>query len=348
MMCLCLVRYPGTTITRKRLRNCYLSNTDGGGLAFAHAGKLFIEKGFFGFRRLYKRFREIERNYPESCIVVHFRTMTSGGKSEETCHPFYVNDNLAFAHNGIFSGLGTLKQSDTQVFNETVLKKLPNNFLKDSKIFKQIEKYADKSLSKFVFLDNKNNVTIFNIEGGVWEDGVWFSNSGYKFEYSSYYNSYNHFGFSGEEDDYSSYTSPTYRRACVICKVHQSLLGMKWVSRFGGWVCESCRKLMENEISANGYFEQSYEKLKAFDYKCTVCQEHFHKEDGKHIKAVSAAHDKFYCDGCWASLKASFSVVCPHCGSSIVMEWEDVCPICNSTIDEEDYALQLRGLECLD
>jgi len=99
---------------------------------------------------------------------------------------------------------------------------------------------------------------------------------------------------------------------------------------------------MENEVSANGYF----------DYKCTVCQEHFHKEDGKHIKAVSATHDKFYCDGCWASLKASFSVVCPHCGSSVVMEmsvrWEDVCPICNSIIDEEDYAPQLRGLEYLD
>jgi len=162
-MCIIVVKPAKAIITRKTLKTCYDSNSDGAGMMFATGGKLFVDKGYFSFRRFYKQFREHERAYPDSNFVLHFRIATSGGIRPDTCHPFYVHKNLAFAHNGILSRLGTKDKSDTMVFNETILQLLPPNFLDMDKAKNAIEDYITTSLSKVVFMDNAGKLTIMNV-----------------------------------------------------------------------------------------------------------------------------------------------------------------------------------------
>ena len=78
-------------------------------------------------------------------------------------------------HNGIIGGLDHDKdKSDTRTFNDTVLKKLPDNFLDNDGIMSLVESYIESS--KLVFLDNKGQTTIVNEQLGEWSNyGNWYS-----------------------------------------------------------------------------------------------------------------------------------------------------------------------------
>ena len=61
-MCICILKLPDANITKRTLKNCWQGNKDGGGLMYNDGeGNLIIEKGFFGFRRIYKRIRYVEK-----------------------------------------------------------------------------------------------------------------------------------------------------------------------------------------------------------------------------------------------------------------------------------------------
>lgn len=304
-------------------------------MAYAHAGKLNVEKGYFGFRRFYKRFRVLERAHPDSAFVLHFRIATSGTVSEGCCHPFNVNKDLAFVHNGIFTGLGTTILSDTQVFNMQVLQRLPDNFIDESEVLTALSKYVDKSFSKLILLNNKQDYVIIGESSGYWENKVWFSNSGYKYGAQKIigFDTNNYANWNGQS--YYDSLDDTYRK-CGWCQTYQPLSKMTWKSasseeiksslgKSADWMCDYCAA-------------RNYQKLLGFERtsKCKACKEIYHIDEG-----VELSSGTFYCNGCWFAIKSTYNILCPYCNTYITLSGDNSCEFCGQEISPEDYTPQL-------
>lgn len=182
---MCIIIYkPGEVwITKRTLRTCWNNNSDGAGFMFATDGKLQVQKGYMRFKTFWKAYRTAFGENYESPFVIHFRIGTSGTLDEHMTHPFQVNDNLGFAHNGILSDYSSSKYktlSDTALFTYIVLRKMPADFLQQEGTRQLLESYASKCWSKFVFLDNVGVAYIMNEKDGVWDGDCWYSNKSFK------------------------------------------------------------------------------------------------------------------------------------------------------------------------
>lgn len=179
-MCIAILNTKGT-INKKTFKNCWDNNPDGGGIAYAENGKVKLFKELKCFKQLYKQYVEVREANPEANILIHFRIATHGKINETNCHPFKVNNNLAFIHNGMIYGKGletSREFSDTYLFNQTILKRLPQNFLKNEAILKLLEEYI--GFSKIIFLTGGNDWAILNENDGHWMGDNWYSNNSYK------------------------------------------------------------------------------------------------------------------------------------------------------------------------
>jgi len=178
-MCVIVYKPKKANVTKKILRQCWDENPDSGGFMFANNGGLVIHKGFTSFKPFYKDFRKHEQLYNEN-FVLHFRIATHGRIDKANCHPFVVNKNIGFAHNGIINCVkATKEKSDTSIFCEQVLQKLPSNFLNRPEYRILLDAVCKAESSKFVFLTNKGIGHIFNEVAGTWTGGCWFSNTNF-------------------------------------------------------------------------------------------------------------------------------------------------------------------------
>jgi hypothetical protein len=171
------------------LRQCWDRNKDGAGVMFAHGGELRVVKGMMKWRAFKKFWRSLGPLRVEAPVVLHFRIATHGTILPKNCHPFFIRDNLAFAHNGVIRKVSIKKDwdiSDTEMFSLAYLKPfdavvnggLTIELLDQPWVHNLISEYI--GYSKLVFLDNEGNHTIINESAGTWDDGVWYSNPGYK------------------------------------------------------------------------------------------------------------------------------------------------------------------------
>lgn len=178
-MCIAILNEPNKVIDYNTLQTCWNSNRDGAGMLYIQDGKLKVHKEMDSFNKFYDAYLRIRQNDLTKKIVLHFRISTHGKVNKTNCHPFLVNDDLGFVHNGIISGLPySGDYSDTFMFNKHILKNMPKDFLAHKGIISMMEDFI--SYSKLVFLDAENNSTIVNEEKGIWDDGNWFSNGTYK------------------------------------------------------------------------------------------------------------------------------------------------------------------------
>jgi predicted glutamine amidotransferase len=129
-MCWIALFTAGKNLNKEKLQNAWDENNDGGGFMYAENKKLFVEKGFVDFESFYEAYSKVDINISR---VIHFRKVSSGKENAENCHPFYVNDGLAFCHNGTIFGIKDYLNdaekdfSDTYLFNEKILKPLVKN-----------------------------------------------------------------------------------------------------------------------------------------------------------------------------------------------------------------------------
>lgn len=181
-MCIAIFQPAGKELPKETLANCWKVNDDGAGMLYTHNGTLYAHKELISFEDFYDYYKHVYDLVGEvSPMVLHFRIKTHGLISYMNCHPFLVNENLGFVHNGILSNVDVHragKTSDTYELNKQILQKLPTNFLKHEGTIALLKKFC--SGSKLVFLDNEGNHTIINENLGSWDDGVWFSNTSYK------------------------------------------------------------------------------------------------------------------------------------------------------------------------
>jgi len=177
-MCIAIYKPEGKIISKETLKECYTCNPDGAGFMYAEDKKLHIQKGFFSFESFYEAYKEHEHKQ----AVIHFRIKTHGKIDTTNCHPFAVNPSLAFVHNGVISGFGDSDHTDTIGFNHGVLQPLVHKW-GNLALFQDPMKDLIESrigYSKLIFLDRHGNHKIMNEGKGVWDDGIWYSNTSYK------------------------------------------------------------------------------------------------------------------------------------------------------------------------
>lgn len=181
-MCIAILKPKGKTIPTEHLKNSFDNNQDGGGVAYSKNGKVHIIKGIFSKKKFVKTVRFAEKE-ADGAILIHCRIGTSGLKDENNCHPHVVNDECVLMHNGVLSISVPYnsKVSDTVIFINEYLKPLENDFMKNEAITKLVEKAIGNN-NKFVLLNNKGEYKIINEKAGVWENGVWYSNSTYSYQ----------------------------------------------------------------------------------------------------------------------------------------------------------------------
>lgn len=173
-MCIAILNQKGT-LTKDVLNNSWENNDQGAGLLYNKEGKLTTFKTY-NKKEFIKTYFKI-RGSIKGKIVLHFRIATSGFEQFTNLHPFLINNNTGFVHNGIIPGLGNDKHSDTYQFNE-MLKNLKPDFLTCKTTTKLIESFIGSS--KLVFLNKDDTHTIINENLGHWFEGNWYSNDSYK------------------------------------------------------------------------------------------------------------------------------------------------------------------------
>jgi glutamine amidotransferase len=186
-MCIIAAQPTGFRTTKETLQRCWNNNTNGGGFAYTDGKKVYAHKELQSFKKYWQAYQIALELYPESAFIHHFRISTHGKVNLDNCHPFLVNDSLIFAHNGIIHNAPlSPKFSDTYQFNEVILKCLPDGFLNHRVYTDLIQSYIGSG-SKLAFLDTANSITIINESAGVWDEGIWYSNRGYKaYSYHDY------------------------------------------------------------------------------------------------------------------------------------------------------------------
>jgi len=178
-MCIAVYKKEGIELFDYTLRTCWDANSDGAGFMYAENDKLHIQKGFFTF----EDFMEAYEPHKQKQVVLHFRIRTHGDIDFTNCHPYTVDNQLAFVHNGTIRKAAERdkSKSDTWHFNEDMVKPLRTkykNFYRDEIIQELMHEYI--GWSKLIFLDNKGNHAIVNENAGVWDSDCWFSNTSFR------------------------------------------------------------------------------------------------------------------------------------------------------------------------
>jgi len=164
-----------TPIPFEHVEKAAETNSDGMGLMFVRDRKVIIRKQETNVKGFYEKY--LEAFTETSPVVLHFRIGTSGSTTIANCHPFYLNPDTAFCHNGVL-GNGKDSKCDTRVFATEYLRQLPPNWMKNPVL---LDLLANKiSSDKMVFLDKTKHVVILNEKFGHWKDDIWYSNYSYK------------------------------------------------------------------------------------------------------------------------------------------------------------------------
>lgn len=175
-MCIAILNAKGV-LSLKTFKTCWAANPDGAGLCYFDGEKIQLLKEMKSVKNFHKQYVSIRDKFPLIDIAVHFRIATHGRVNSINCHPFKVNKNTAFIHNGVISQVGTNPDfSDTYIFNETILKNLPSTFVKNTAILELLSAYI--GYSKLVIISGENSA-IVNEELGAWDGGNWYSNKSY-------------------------------------------------------------------------------------------------------------------------------------------------------------------------
>lgn len=191
-MCIAILLPKYKTIDKETLNRCNRVNPDGFGYAFFDINnKLVIKKEVdeTKIENSIKKFLDVRLKYIDKPFLVHFRIATHGKISNRCCHPFKINKNMVFCHNGILGydyGVDiTSTDSDTMMFNKNILQKLSYNSLDKmikgkNQVLKDLLEGYIGSRNKMILLNKDGEFAILNEKAGIWDKGVWYSNSGYK------------------------------------------------------------------------------------------------------------------------------------------------------------------------
>jgi hypothetical protein len=191
------------------------------------------------FETFYDKYtKAVERN-PNSTFLIHFRVATHGMIDEYNCHPFKINKGQAFIHNGIIPNMPNEgkedHRSDTRIYKDRVLCKLPRGWESNPAIQYMIE--ATIGSSKLAVLNIDNSFVIFKEESGHWADGVWYSNNSYSYKpittsYSNEYWKSKRKWYSSQVKEETKEESRIFGLATQRAKKLDELIECEWCSEY--------------------------------------------------------------------------------------------------------------------
>lgn len=169
-------------------------NNDGHGFAMVTHRGLFIKRGMDA-KNVIERFGKARAQYPDGPALFHSRFGTGGTVNRFNCHPFHFSNDRStiVAHNGVLPPAGQPGQKDRRCDTRYAAEEIiPFAFghLSHEASRKALSEWIGK-YNKLVILtvnpDYPVNSYIINESSGEWDDGIWYSNSGYKWYSKSYY-----------------------------------------------------------------------------------------------------------------------------------------------------------------
>lgn len=255
-MCVAIYKPADKSITKEVLKNCYDNNSDGCGFAYINTdrrGKRRLKiKKTLSFKTFWDQYSKAVSLAPDSPFIIHFRIKTHGPINIENCHPFRIDKNHVFIHNGTIKGMTSDKdRSDTNRFNIDYLRKLPKGWWDNEGIINMISHIID--YGKVVLMNIDGDVQICNEKKGDWVDGVWFSNTSYK-KTPSNTSSFN----SRSTTSYSGYSGRGYNQDAYI--------GGNWKKTSTScFKCAGCSKTM-SLVYLTGYFDSG--EVVAYCHEC--------------------------------------------------------------------------------
>lgn len=158
-------------------------NPDGGGIAWIDKnGKVQVYKSM-KLKDFKRKFKEVVAKHGKSDILVHMRIATHGSVCIDNNHPFHIDPNTVFAHNGImpseFHPPAKSDMSDTRYFNQVFLQNVKPTAFDDEQFRTALGDII--GFNKLVILSAnkrlKKETYIINEHMGSWDKGVWYSNT---------------------------------------------------------------------------------------------------------------------------------------------------------------------------
>ena len=170
-------------INESTLENMTNNNSHGFGVSYIQNDEIKIYKTMDS-KKFISNVMDIQSKHSKtSDILIHCRIATSGNTDLKNCHPFKVDNNTVFAHNGVLDCVEpTQSMSDTRMFNKVFLKNMQPNFLGSRKVREFIGEIinSDKMVFQTINPALDKNTYIINKDLGVEQNGIWFSNSSFK------------------------------------------------------------------------------------------------------------------------------------------------------------------------
>ena len=245
-MCIIAVQPKGKKISRKTLQNCWDNNNDGAGLMYSVNGEIIVKKELHSFDKFMQYKNDADKHNVN--IVIHFRISTSGGVNLLNCHPFKVNNNLHFCHNGMLDIIVPKNSTinDTQIYNNTILRNLPKNWQRNNAIIQLVEQSIGNR-NKFVLLDEVGMFYIINEGAGNWDSGCWYSNTSYQYSYSNvitsnYYTKVKATKIYSYWDELEAWDkeTPKIDNQCSGCRMSKNVEDIVYSKYWDAYLCEEC------------------------------------------------------------------------------------------------------------
>lgn len=182
-MCVICALPEGTKISEEEFERCWRANSAGFGFSYVNKDNvLVIDKAMELPEAKEKFFDTFEKLKDTTPFMLHWRIKTHGPVGLDNTHPFWIKDGkLAFCHNGTIHHCypkGDDQRSDTRVFGDDYLKKLPDDFLENPPIMNMMAEFVNHS--KLAFINNRRQMRILNMSKGETDEGRWFSNSSFR------------------------------------------------------------------------------------------------------------------------------------------------------------------------
>lgn len=247
-MCIAIYHDAKCFLTEEEFFYSWKNNPDGGGfMYFDEANEIVIERSMDFDEMRSKYYAAIEKYSETSPFAVHFRIATHGSVNLSNCHPFRSSANTALMHNGIIPVLMEKKdkRSDTRVFAEEYMPRLPKGWMDDDYLFTMVEEFI--GASKVIVFTNDPKLDsymyILNEKDGHWNQTKtkWYSNKSYCSFSKAVGPDIKTYGIgSWSEPTLAASNSPLDE--CRFCNVPAILDGMCYA-------CETCNDCMMNESS---------------------------------------------------------------------------------------------------
>ena len=310
-MCIAVIKPKNVDFpTKEQLKNCFDSNPHGAGFMYSDGENLIIKKGFMSFKSFMEAF-EKENISKDKLVFFHFRIATHGLIDEGNTHPFPITKNIDMQRQqeSVFKGYGLIHNGIFHYDKEEFLKYDVNNLISDTMLFAiQIQEAFEKDMTDINNLNTISDAIVYamcknseainnaisnNIIGynkvaimnekeelfkyGNWieDNGVFYSNTDYKYSYDYSSMMYNMCGgwnnYQYDDDDY-----------CIMCGDYLTTANNRIATTIGNCCKECCQSFGFTKCKTCDMM--IYDGDKSNNGCCYLCNENYdYVEDADYL-----------------------------------------------------------------